>query len=177
MCIARAFVHASTDPIIGSEQKAGTYYQRTFEYLKANKPKETLLRSEYSIKTRVKDIKKQCVRFSACYERMEKMMRSGVNEDDEIRLNTTLVSKVKVDHPKEDFRHKFNYLKAWEILRDQVKFIEGGQIQTTTRGVPLVQSQNKGTGAGSTENSMGQKRAKELKIKKKQKNKKIRLAR
>ena len=47
-------------------------------------------------------MQKMCVRFSGCFASVKKMKRSGVNEDDEIRLATALFNKKRVEHPKED---------------------------------------------------------------------------
>lgn len=184
VCIARAYVHVSTDPISGSEQKSMTYYRRIYEYYKMKKPTDALLRPESSIETRVKDIQKQCVRFSACFSSVQKMKRSGVNEDDEIRLATALFNKIKVNHPQEDVGRKFKYLKAWNILRDLPKFAAGGEEQTSAPAPAPASSSPSGessteavrSGGPHSERPVGRKRAKELKAKEEQHNKRIRLA-
>ena len=38
ICIARAYVHVSTDPIAGSEQKQLTYYARIYHSFQQMKP-------------------------------------------------------------------------------------------------------------------------------------------
>ena len=54
------------------------------------------------------------------------MKKSGVNEEDEIRLATALFNKIKVQHPSEDVGRKFKYIEAWMILREMPKFSVDG---------------------------------------------------
>lgn len=189
VCIARSYIHASTDPIVGSEQKAHSYYQRIYNHYKDNKPSNAPLRPLSSIESRLKDIQKLCVRFSACYASVKKMKRSGVNHEDEIRLSTALFNKIKVEHPSEDVGRKFKYIDAWMILREMPKFsVDGLEDKSTsdtnsTSSVCLEgesSSENKKSQTDKKKHEMGRptgrKRAKEIQMKEEQQNKKIRLA-
>lgn len=187
VCIARAYVQVSTDPISGSEQRQITYYGRIYIAYKQKKPADAPLRSESSVESRVKDIQKQCVRFSGCFASIKALKRSGVNEDDEICLATALFNKRKVQHPNEDIGKRFKYLEAWEVLRALPKYSAAGEASPsntesgTTTGLGSTAASGKEGGTESPAKSggdrpMGRKRAKEVRIKEEQQNKKLRLA-
>lgn len=120
--ITRAYIHISTDPITGSDQKEGTYYTRIWESYKTKKPTDTVTRPMTSVQTRVKTILKDRVRFAACYKSIKNLHRSGHSEEDEVRLATALFNNVKVTHPREDIGRSFRFLPCWELLRDLPKF-------------------------------------------------------
>ena len=65
---------------------------------------------------------KECTRFSAMFATVKDLRRSGVNEDDEVRLATALFNKREVAHPNEDVGPTFRFLSCWEIMRALPKF-------------------------------------------------------
>lgn len=113
LCIARAYVHVSTDSIAGIKQNQQTYYSRIYSSYKGNKPVEAPLRKKPSIESRVKDIQRQCLRFFGCFGSFKAMKLSGVSKDDDIRFATSFFSKRKVKHSNEDVGRGLKYLEAW----------------------------------------------------------------
>lgn len=192
VCIARAYVHITTDPIAGSEQVHSTYYGRMYSAYKIMKPADAVLRTESSIESRVKDMQKHCVRFSACIANVKAMKRSGVSADDKIRLATALFNKKPVQHPNEDVGRRFKYLEAWEVLRVLPKYAAAGEASSS--GSAASGSAATATKAGIVSDSgvdaadnadgsverrkrpIGRMRAKAEKAKEEQANKKLRLA-
>lgn len=120
--ITKAYILVSNDPITGSDQKGGTYYDRIYAAYKAKKPVGAPLRKQSSVETRCRTIQKECTRFSAMFSSVKQMKRSGVNETDEVRLATALFNKREVEHPNEDVGPKFRFLSCWELLRHFPKF-------------------------------------------------------
>lgn len=124
VCIARAYVHVMTDSIASSEQKQLRYYGQIYQYYKNVKSADAPLQSESSIKTRLKDMQKLCVRFSACFVGINAMKRSGVNEGGENFLAIALFNKKKEEHPKKDVSQLFknfwivaNHARDAKLLR------------------------------------------------------------
>lgn len=138
----------------------------------------------------MKDIQKQCMRFSCCFASVKAMKRSGVGEDGEIRLAAALFNKKKVQLSNEDVDRRFKYLEAREFLRVLNKYAVAGDA-SRSRSVSL-NVKTKATGCmederqegrisasaapGCAKRAMGRKRAKEVRVKEKQENKRICLA-
>lgn len=122
LAVTRAYIHISTDSIVGSEQKEGTFYMRIWELYKQKKPVDASVRPLTSVQTRIKSILKSCVRFSAFHKTVRDLKKSGCNEDDEVRLATALFNHKKVTHPNEDVGKPFKFIKCWFLLRDLPKF-------------------------------------------------------
>lgn len=163
------------------EQKQLTYYARIYDKYKQLKPVDAPLRPESSIETRVKEIQKQCVRFSGCFASVKSMKRSGVNDEDEIRLTTALFNKQEVQHPNEDVGRAFRFIDAWNALRVLPKFsADGGSAQscaaTTSTKESEVNPENEEESPGPSRRPMGIKRAKHVKEMEQTNIKKIRLA-
>lgn len=64
--IARTYMAVFTDPIVGSDQRAVTFYDRIYDAYKEKKPTDCTVRPYTSIDTRCKVFLKNCTRFSAC---------------------------------------------------------------------------------------------------------------
>lgn len=122
MAITRAYIRVSTDPIIGTDQKGATFYKRIYDSYVPRKPLSAVVRPFTSVETRVKQLLKECVRFSACFKSVKDMKRSGYTEDDEFWVATALFNNRKVDHPREDVGKPFRFLECWSVLRELPKF-------------------------------------------------------
>lgn len=120
--ITKAYILVSGDPIVGSDQKCGTYYDRIYAAYQEKKPDSAQLRKQSSVETRCRTIQRECTRFSAIFSRVKQMKRSGANETDEVRLATALFNNREVEHPNEDVGPKFRFLPCWELLRQFPKF-------------------------------------------------------
>lgn len=130
VAITRAYINISTDPIVGAEQKKGTYYNCIYESFKKKKPVDVPVRRINSVKTRFKAILKDCTKFSACFATGKAIQRSSTSEDDEIRLAAALFNKKEVDHPRKDIDPKFKFIQCWEILKYFPKFFYAEHTST-----------------------------------------------
>lgn len=128
--IARAYIAVTTDPIVGSDQKGGTFYERIYDAYKDKKPTDCAVRPFNSIETRCKQILTNCTRFSACYASAKALKRSGTNEADNIRLATAFFNKKNVERPSDDVGPKFKFMPSWLVLRILPKFQAGGSTPT-----------------------------------------------
>lgn len=97
-----SYIYVSTDTIINSDQKAGFDHNRTYKAYKEHKLRDAVVFSFHSVKTRVRLILKECVCFAACLKSTKDLNKSGVCEDDDIRLATALFNKLVVHHLRED---------------------------------------------------------------------------
>lgn len=71
---------------------------------------------------RIKEILNETVCFATCFKSIEAMPKSSHSDDDKIRLATAMLNKIKVQHPREEVRKPFIFLKCWEIVRHLPKF-------------------------------------------------------
>ncbi|PXF45074.1 hypothetical protein BWQ96_05176 [Gracilariopsis chorda] len=105
--LAKAWVHVSEDPNVGSEQKGNTFYTKVWNEYKQAKPGELPLRPLASTSIRVKTILKHCVRFSACHSTVVGSKPTGVNDAETIRMTTSLFKGKKINDPQEDIGRPF----------------------------------------------------------------------
>ena len=133
VAISKAHLSVTTDPIVGAEQQAKTYYKRIYKGYLERKPVDACVRPFSSVKTRVKTILTNVSRFSGCYASVKAMKKSVVSEEDEIRLATAFFNRKKMDHPKEDVGPQFKFLTAWEVLRQFPKFNAADQASSSAR--------------------------------------------
>lgn len=78
-----AWLHASMDPIVGTEQKHATYWNRIHEEYELHKPQGSE-RNVNSISHRWSVVKEQVGRFCGCYEQIMHRHESGKTEQDKI---------------------------------------------------------------------------------------------
>lgn len=123
--LARAWVRVSEDPVVGSEQKSTTFYDKIWNEYKAMKPADLAVRPVASVTSRIKLIIKQCVRFSACHSTVLASKPTGVNETDILRLSIALFNGKKIKSPDEDIGKPFKFQAAWDVLRFHEKFLAG----------------------------------------------------
>lgn len=167
VAIAKAYVSVTTDAITGNEQPGTTYYSRIYDSYKLVRPKDAPLRPLASIETRVKDIQKQCTRFSGCVRSIKAMKRSGISAEDELRLATALFNKKEVQHPREDVGKAFKYMDAWHILCDLPKF------SAATAGLSAESQEKRGV---KRERPEGRQKAKQERDNQEHRDKKMRMA-
>eukprot|EP00171_Calliarthron_tuberculosum_P002374 IDg2374t1 len=96
------------------------------------KPGNIPARTLASTTTRIKQIFKQCVRFSACHSTIVAAKPTGVNEDDIIRSATALFNNIKIKDPTEDIGKPFKFLQSWMLLRFHEKFLAGTTPESST---------------------------------------------
>lgn len=81
--LVAAWLHASMDPIVGTEQKHATYWNRIHEEYELHKPQGSE-RNVNSISHRWSVVKEQVGRFCGCYEQIMHRHESGKTEQDKI---------------------------------------------------------------------------------------------
>lgn len=81
--ICSAFLHISKDPIAGTNQNAGTYYKRMYDFFSENKPGHS--RSQIGIQKRWLLIQNRVSLFCALKSRVDRRNESGKNEQDRVR--------------------------------------------------------------------------------------------
>lgn len=133
VAICKAYLAVTTDPIVGAEQEKKTYYKRIYEGYVERKPVDACVSPFSSVETRVKAILTGVTRFSGCYASVKAMKKSGVSEEDEIRLATAFYNKKKISHPKEDVGPPFKFLHSWKILRSFPKFSAAEQASPSAQ--------------------------------------------
>lgn len=79
-----------------------------------------------SVSTRMKQIVKSCVRFSACHSTIIASKLAGFNEDDISRVSTAPIHGEKFKNPVEDIGKPFKIINAWHTLRSHETFLPGG---------------------------------------------------
>lgn len=122
VAIARAYMNVTTDPNTGAEQKAAVFYECIWRGYGERKPKDCPMRTITSVELRCKIIMKDCTRFSACYNSVRGVKKSGISSEDELRLSTALFNGKKVSHPRENDGKPFQFMRAWMVVRDLPKF-------------------------------------------------------
>lgn len=135
-CLARAWVHVSENPVIGSEQTGNTFYEKIRAHYMQMKPEAIPARPLASITTRVKLIVKNCVRFSACHSAVVRSRPTGVSDDDIIRISTALFNNKKIKEPTDDIGKPFKFLQSWLLLRYHQKFLAGESATSAKKIIP-----------------------------------------
>lgn len=186
--IARAYVRVTEDPIIGSEQKGGTFHDRVHAEYVVTKPSHIVhTRTSSSIQNRLKLISKQVRRFSTAYNTAKDCKPSGTSADDVIRIATGLFNGKPMKVATDDPGKPFQFFDAWEIMRKLPKFQAALKKDTET----VASGSSSGPGEGEDEKvvksegfyrnatqdrAKGRKRAKVEKQEDVKKEKKLRLA-
>lgn len=192
--IARAWISASENPVVGSEQTGEVFYRKiTTLYNESFKPANREMRSLESIRARTKAIHKQCARFSGCYTRVLRSKPTGVSPDDLLRLATAIFNDISVKNANDDCGKAFKFLSAWNILKEHDKFAaaasEKNDIKTSaapgdsnngdkTDDIKPDSQHSSAEECGSTASGrpMGRRKAKEMQSKERLAQKKLKLA-
>ncbi|EHS64344.1 uncharacterized protein PGTG_22214 [Puccinia graminis f. sp. tritici CRL 75-36-700-3] len=139
--LCAAWLNTSRDSIVGTGQKAGTFWERVHQlytdlvvdYNKENKRSKTIkplpVRLVNAIECRWGHIMRVCNKFGGCYSQVERRMRSGMSRDD-------ILSEAKELYKSEN-ESAFNLDHCWGILREHPKW------QATQQEIDLRQKKSK----------------------------------
>ncbi|PVH64915.1 hypothetical protein PAHAL_2G383400 [Panicum hallii] len=111
--LCSAFLHVSTDAIIGTNQTAAGYYARMHQHFKEN-VEVSCKRTQVSIENRWTTIQKAVNKFCGFYAAIERRNESGKNEQD--RINDAV--RMYEETEPWQFHH------CWVILRGEPKWHE-----------------------------------------------------
>jgi hypothetical protein len=82
--LCSAYLNASKDPIVGTNQPMKSYWGRITDYF--NEMKKTCsTRTQSSLQHRWADIQKDTSRFCGFYAEIERKKQSGKSEDDKVK--------------------------------------------------------------------------------------------
>ncbi|PNT61056.1 glutathione S-transferase T3-like isoform X2 [Brachypodium distachyon] len=111
-----AWLHASMDPIVGTEQKNATYWNRIHEEYESHKP-EGSDHNVNSLSHRWSAVKEQVGRFCGCYEQITHRRESGKTEQDKI------VDALKLFKSQDKTNKGFVLMHCWNMLRFEQKWL------------------------------------------------------
>ena len=113
--LAQAWVQASQDPIIGTNQDGKSFWQTIkSNFMKLSKTNEE--RSISSLQSQWSDINKKATKFNGTYLQIKRVPRSGFNEDKYIEEALKLY--------KEEMSEDFPFLSIWHYLKDKPKWTD-----------------------------------------------------
>ena len=111
--LAQAWVQASQDPIIGTNQDGKSFWQTIkANFMKLSKTNEE--RSISSLQSRWSDINKKATKFNGTYLQLKRLNRSGFNEEKYLEEALKLY--------KEETSEDFPFLSIWHYLKDKPKW-------------------------------------------------------
>lgn len=108
--------------MVGSDQKAETFYAAVNEYFEAVKPCYCPTQNVKSIERRVRKFLLKYFQFSSYVAKATTAQPSGSNSDDILQLETALLNKRNVLSVSDDCGPPFKHQSCWELLRDHPKF-------------------------------------------------------
>ncbi|KAJ1271009.1 hypothetical protein BS78_06G095800 [Paspalum vaginatum] len=109
--LCSAFLNVNKDPITGTNQSSGCYYQRMHEYFEENMDTPTS-RSQVAISNRWLTIQRAMNKFCGFFSTVERIDASGKTENDRID------DAVKMFEDKEPW----TFMHCWHILRYEPKW-------------------------------------------------------
>ncbi|XP_024004173.1 glutathione S-transferase T3-like [Eutrema salsugineum] len=126
------WLNTSKDPVVGNEQKSGTFWWRIAEYI-ASSPKAAgkERREPVTCKARWQKINDLVCKFCGSYEAATRERASGMNENDVLKLAHQIFFN--------DYKKKFTLEHAWKELRNDQKWCEvsankvGGSVKRRRR--------------------------------------------
>ncbi|XP_039804942.1 glutathione S-transferase T3-like [Panicum virgatum] len=113
LCIS--WENISTDPIVGNEQLGMSYWKRIAEHYHANRTFE-FDRSANSLERRWDTIKRECSKFQAFYEQVERRHLNGIPYKEHLLEAQTVFSM------KDQKNKAFQFLHCWLKVRNCPKF-------------------------------------------------------
>lgn len=123
--LATAWLKASEDPILGSEQTSLMFFTKIFELYGQLKPPTAEERTIESLKSRCKLINKESVKFTGCVQKIRRSKPTGVNDEDIYRTATALYNGVNINSAADNCGKPFKFFAAWKLLRNHQKFMGG----------------------------------------------------
>ena len=129
--LARAWIKALEDPITVSEQQFLDFPRKAAGFFSQLKPPTTETRALESIKSRIKLIEKECVKFPSCFSVVRRSKRTGKSEEDIFRFPTALYDGVKINTATDYCCKSFNFSstpgkvcvtirKFWQVHREWI---------------------------------------------------------
>lgn len=113
--LVSAWLNTSKDPIVGTEQKGGAFWQRVATYYVASRAVKNLpLRGSNTCKQKWAKLNESVSKFAGCYDFASRQHQSGETEDD------VLQRAYKVYF--QDQKTKFNLEHAWRLLKADQKW-------------------------------------------------------
>ena len=117
MALARAWLRFTEDPIVGSEQLFSAYFRRIADAFELLKPPTAGQRSLESLKTRVKLLIKQSVRYAGSVASVRRSKPTGVSEQVFYEMETALYNRVQISRAMENNGRPFKFLEAISFSR------------------------------------------------------------
>lgn len=115
LVLISAWLNTSKDPIVGNEQRAGTFWKRIHSYYNASPKVVGLTKRELNhCKQRWGKINEGVSKFVGSYEAATKHRTSGQNEDDVLKAAHEIFLN--------DYKLKFTLEHAWRELRNDQKW-------------------------------------------------------
>ncbi|XP_024004314.1 glutathione S-transferase T3-like isoform X2 [Eutrema salsugineum] len=112
-----SWLNTSKDPVVGNEQKSGTFWERISNYFAASqKPSGTVNREAIQCKQRWQKINEAVCKFSGCYDAATRARTSGQNENDILKMAHEIYFN--------DNKKKFTMEHAWKELRFDQKWCD-----------------------------------------------------
>lgn len=124
VAVAKAWVSVSENPVVGAEQKGDAFFQAVAAvYNTKYKPPDRPVRTFESLRKRSKSINKECLRFAACTQTIQRQKPTGETVAGMVKLATALYNKKEVTSPNDDCGKEFKFYEVWQILRYHSKFL------------------------------------------------------
>lgn len=143
-------MRVSEDPILGSDQKEGNFYERFREEYIKDKPSELFtFHTAVSIQNRIKAMSTKLRRFSNAYNSAIDRKPSGAQEDDIVRLATGLYNGKVMKSVNDNPGRPFQFFASWKELRDMPKF----NVEKSKEAVQIIDGTNPNSSAGRSEES------------------------
>jgi hypothetical protein len=133
-CVAKAWVQASENSVIGTEQTGDQVYTAMTHAFNALKEAGRPIRTMENVRSRHKQLLREVMKFSACYWRVKRSNPTGVSEKDIERLATGIYNQKQMSHPADDCGKEFRFLIAWGVLRNNPKFCGGSEAIIESSG-------------------------------------------
>ncbi|KAG1692172.1 hypothetical protein DVH05_025602 [Phytophthora capsici] len=116
----------SEDPIRGDGQTKGSFYAKVYQHWLAQRGAGVDERSEAEVSGRWKKLQPEVTKFEGIFSKLKSKERSGWNEEMFVKSAVSIYGE----------RHKqpFEFLDAWNELRDKPKWIQRLTASSTTLG-------------------------------------------
>ena len=114
LVLISAWLNTSKDPVVGSEQRAGTFWKRIEAYYNASPKVVGLPKREKNCKQRWGKINEGVCKFVGSYDAATKQRPSGQSEDDVLKAAHEIFLN--------DYKVNFSLEHAWRELRNDQKW-------------------------------------------------------
>ena len=117
--IAKAWISASENPVVGAGQKSASFFKCIAELYNENfKPANREFRSIESVKTRSRAIQKECMRFSGRHVRVVRLQPTGASTGDILNMAAALYNNLEMVNYRDDCGKPFRFMQAWEYPQE-----------------------------------------------------------